>query len=202
MSNAKYSYQGEKEGIARAFARGLRISYKEAYEATNALRGRKLVKARQFLTDVLAGKQAIPYKKYNHGVPHRPGMGPGRYPKNTTEAMLKLLSEVESNAEARGLNTGLLEINHIAMQKARPLNGNFKGSQQQSPTVHIEIVVREGKETDVKKEEVVAKEEKKEEKPKTAKPEEPKPDNVQTSKSKTGQVLKPEKPDKLQEVKS
>jgi len=143
MSKTNYSYQGEKEGTARAFARRVRISNKEAYEAANAIRGKKLLRAKQFLSNVIEKKEAIPYKRYNKKIPHRSGIGPGRYPLNTSQQMLKVLNEVEANAEARGLNTELLEIQHIAVHKGRPISGGFKGSQQNSPITHIEVVVRE-----------------------------------------------------------
>jgi len=43
MSNTKSAYQGEKEGTASVFARGVRISFKESYEIANAIRGKSLL---------------------------------------------------------------------------------------------------------------------------------------------------------------
>ncbi|MDP7622041.1 MAG: 50S ribosomal protein L22, partial [SAR324 cluster bacterium] len=114
MSNTKYSYQGEKEGTASVFARGVRISFKESYEIANELRGKTVAKAQKFLSDVLELKAAVPYRRYNHGVPHRTGIGPGRFPKNASERFLKAVNEVEANAEAKGLNTSNLRLIHVS----------------------------------------------------------------------------------------
>jgi len=189
MSRTKYAYQGEKEGTARAFARRVRISTKEAYEAANAIRGKKLLRAKQFLSNVIEKKEAIPYKRYNKKVPHRFDTGPGRYPLETSQRMLKVLNEVEANAEARGLNTELLKIQHIAVHKGRPIRGGFKGSPQNSPIAHIEVVVREGKEQkgekkkkDVVKEKVEGSKEKKKIESQEKDKEKPAPIKEKTSK--------------------
>ena len=170
MASIKYAYQGENENTARALARNVRISNKEAYEAANAARGKTVTRAKKFFANVIETKEAIPYKRYNSGVPHRAGIGPGRYPKNTSQAMIKLLNEVEANAEARGLNTDVLKITHLAVHKATQLRGSFKGSSQYSPMTHIEIIVKEMEESkkatkpEKKEEPVEKKETKKEEK--------------------------------------
>ncbi len=199
----KYAFQGEKEGTARAITRGIRVSFKESYEVANAIRGKKLSSARKFLSEVVEAKTPVPYKKFNHGVPHRPGIGPGRYPRNTSQKFIKLLNEVEANAEARGLNSELLKISHIAVQNARPIRGNFKGSPQYSPTVHVEIIVKENEELAVKtdKQEKKVKEEKKPkaEAKKEEKKEEKKPE-AEVKKAEKKEEKKPETPTK--EVKS
>ena len=172
MGNRKYSYQHEDERTAKAFARSVRISSKEAYEVGNALRNLTLDRAKKFLANVIEQKEAVPYKRFNHGVPHRAEIGPGRYPRNTSQSFLKLLNEVEANAEAKGLNSSALKLIHVATQKARSNYGNFKGSRRESPNVHIEIVVQETAERqkdEKKKLQVGSKKESKskDEKPKT-----------------------------------
>lgn len=145
MAGIGYAYQGEEKGTAKAMARDVRISTKEAYEAARNIRGMKLARAKRFLEEVLEHKHALPYRRYNMDVAHHPGTGPGRYPLNTITKMIKLLNEVEANAESKGMNTANLEIFHVAAQKAAPLRGSFKGSPQNHSMTHIEIVVREGK---------------------------------------------------------
>ena len=66
---------------ARAVGANLPISTKVCYEIANAIRGRNVNKAIAFLERVVNMKEAVPYKRYNGDVGHKPGkMAAGRYP--------------------------------------------------------------------------------------------------------------------------
>jgi large subunit ribosomal protein L22 len=145
MSRIGYSYQGENEGVARAMGRELRVSPKHAIEICNNLSGMGLGKAKSLLEDVIEVKRPIKFTRFNRGLGHRKGVGPGRYPKNASMAILKLLNEAEANAEYKGLGVDNLRIKHIAAQHARVVQGRFKGRAHNTPTTHVEVVLEEKK---------------------------------------------------------
>jgi large subunit ribosomal protein L22 len=145
MTKLGYAYQGKiEDGIARAIARDVRISPKHSYEIANALRGMQTVKAKTYLEAVMGLKRAIPFKRYNRGgTGHRKKMGPGRYPEKAGKEFLKLLEEVEANAEFKGLNRENLIIEHLATHRGEVIQGRYKGGRHNTPTTHIEVVVKE-----------------------------------------------------------
>ena len=68
-----------------------------------------LGKAKRYLEDVLAHKQAIPFRRYCRGVgrtaqvKNRQPNGQGRWPAKSAQFVLDLLKNAESNAEVRDL---------------------------------------------------------------------------------------------------
>jgi large subunit ribosomal protein L22 len=169
MTNAKYAFQGMKEGMAKAMKRDAELSMKVALEMSSFLKGRTTTEAKTILERVLAMTQAIPYKKYNDGVGHRKGAGmaAGRYPQKGAVVFTELIASAEANAQAKGLSTDL-KIIHIAPQKASRAFHSGRQRRRQFKRVHIEMVVQEvekdakskpTKKSDSKKE--VKKEEKK-----------------------------------------
>lgn len=89
-------------------ARGsdLRVHFKNTRESAFALKGKELIKAKQYLEDVLAHKRAIPFRRFakhvgrtgqakNEGMPS----GVARWPVKSAEFLLNLLKNAESNAE-------------------------------------------------------------------------------------------------------
>jgi len=142
MTQYGYAYQGyNQEKMARAVGIALSISFKQAMEICSFLRHKKLESAKQILESVLDMKQAIPYKRFNKQIPHRPGMMAGRYPQNASSAVLKILESVESNANAKGL-TNNLYITHMCAHRAPAIRrgGRVPGEAKRA---HVEIVVEE-----------------------------------------------------------
>ena len=73
----------------------------------------KVAEARKFLEDVVALKQAVPFKRHHDGTGHRKGpMAAGRYPVNASKEILKILKNAESNAEYKGLEPANMYITH------------------------------------------------------------------------------------------
>jgi large subunit ribosomal protein L17e len=74
-------------------------------ETAFALRKMPLNKAKRYLEDVLAHKQAIPFRRYCRGVgrtaqvKNRQPNGQGRWPAKSAQFVLDLLKNAESNAE-------------------------------------------------------------------------------------------------------
>ena len=54
--------------VARTSGKDLRVHYKNTYETANAIKGLSLLKAKQYLKDVLAHKRCIAYKKHFRGM--------------------------------------------------------------------------------------------------------------------------------------
>ncbi len=145
MAKLKYSYQGKKENTVRTLGKGINISFKEAYEVANAIRGLNIKKAEALLQDVLAKKRAIPYKRYNRGIGHKGNVGPGRYPLSSSSAFLELLDELKANAEYKGMNKDNLLLIHVATHNGGVSSGYYKGMPHNTPITHIELVAKETK---------------------------------------------------------
>lgn len=75
-------------------------------ETAFSLRKMPLGKAKRYLEDVLAHKQAIPFRRFCRGVgrtaqaKNRHSNGQGRWPAKSAKFILDLLKNAESNAEA------------------------------------------------------------------------------------------------------
>ena len=147
----------DPQKTAIASGRDLPISLKEAYEVCNVLRGMMLKDAMKLLEDVINLKQPIPYKRYCGKVPHHRGLErwkwpAGRYPVKVAKAILKVLRNVENNAEQKGLNPDKLKIIHIAAQKG-PVIKKYKPRAFGRATpwfrkyTHIEVAVAEVEES-------------------------------------------------------
>lgn len=136
--------------MAKAAGRDLPISAKHSREVCRFIRGKGLQRVKKELAEVIKGKRAVPYGKYNQELSHKKGMGAGRFPKKTCQEILGLLESVEKNAQFKGLNTAQLEIVHICSHRgARPWHyGRQRGRKMKR--ANVEVIVRERK----KKEEV------------------------------------------------
>lgn len=86
-------------------------------ETAHAIRKLPLIKAKRYLEDVIAHKQAIPFTRFCRGVgrtaqaKNRHSNGQGRWPAKSAQFVLDLLKNAESNAEVRTdfLNSHLCE---------------------------------------------------------------------------------------------
>ena len=82
----------------------------------------KLSDAKKLLERVVEKKQAIAYRHYKKEVPHRRQLTEpwfaGRFPQKAAGRLLRLLEELEANAEYRNLDTERLKIIHAAAQRA------------------------------------------------------------------------------------
>ena len=158
----------EPDAAAKACkARGsdLRVHFKNTREASMAIRGMGLATAKQYLTDVVARKRVVPFRRFCGGVGRtaqakNEGIttSQGRWPVKSCEFLLGLLKNAESNAEVKGLDTDNLVITHIQCNKAqqqrrRTYRAHGRINPYMSTPCHIELVLSE-KEESVKKEEV------------------------------------------------
>ncbi|KAH9776764.1 60S ribosomal protein L17-2 [Citrus sinensis] len=131
-------------------------------EAAHALRKLSLTKAKRYLEDVMAHKQAIPFTRFCRGVgrtaqaKNRNPNGQGRWPVKSAKFILDLLKNAESNAEVKGLDVDALYISHIQVnqaqkQRRRTYRAHGRINPYMSSPCHIELTLSE-KEEPVKKE--------------------------------------------------
>lgn len=99
-----------KEHFASLFVRDLPISTKQCVEICRFLRNKKLDKAKRMLNDVISKQRAVPFKKYNRDMGHKPGIAAGRYPVKAAKEILRLLNSVEANADNKGLDVDKLVL--------------------------------------------------------------------------------------------
>ncbi|KAI6686684.1 hypothetical protein NL676_032597 [Syzygium grande] len=145
-------------------ARGsdLRVHFKNTRETAFAIRKLSLVKAKRYLEDVLAHKQAIPFRRFCGGIgrtaqaKNRHSNGQGRWPVKSARFILDLLKNAESNAEVKGLDVDALFISHVQVnqaqkQRRRTYRAHGRINPYMSSPCHIELILSE-KEEPVKKE--------------------------------------------------
>lgn len=145
-------------------ARGsdLRVHFKNTRETAQAVKKLPVAKAKSYLEDVLAHKQAIPFRRFCGGVGRtaqaksRHSNGQGRWPVKSAQFLLQLLKNAESNAEVKGLDVDALYISHIQVnqaqkQRRRTYRAHGRINPYMSSPCHIELILSE-KEAPVKKE--------------------------------------------------
>ncbi|KAL5171218.1 60S ribosomal protein L17-1 [Glycine soja] len=156
--------QSHQVGYLSCKARGadLRVHFKNTRETAFAIRKLPLVKAKRYLEDVLAHKQAIPFRRFCGGVGRtaqaksRHSNGQGRWPVKSAKFILDLLKNAESNAEVKGLDVDALYISHVQVnqaqkQRRRTYRAHGRINPYMSSPCHIELILSE-KEEPVKKE--------------------------------------------------
>jgi large subunit ribosomal protein L22 len=145
----KHNYTTHMDG-ARAVGRDLPISTKHSVEVCRCIRGKSIKRAKKILQDVIMLKSPIPYRRYNRDVGHKAGMASGRFPKKTSQEILKIVESAEVNAQFKGMDTSELVVAHSVAHKAsRPFHAGRQRGRYMKRT-HIEIVVREMKKKDDK----------------------------------------------------
>ena len=155
MPNYSYSFQKyEKSRHVRAALRDKSISHKHSREIALALKGKNIEKAREFLEEVLSKKIAVPYRRYHNEVAHRTnirdGFCSGRYPHKSTSEFLKLLDNLESNAEYKGMDLDRLKIISVVVHQGTKLKrftprAMGRASPKYDTLVHVEMIAMEGR---------------------------------------------------------
>jgi len=140
----KYSLKVETEHTARAMGVNLPISRKNAIEICNFIRSRNTEKAKKILKNTIEMKQPIPFTRFNWNVGHRRGkMASGRYPIKASEQILRLIDQVETNAQDKGLDTNNLVIRHINAHKGETAWHFGRKRRRRMKRTNLEIIVEE-----------------------------------------------------------
>ena len=151
MPQRYYAFQNfDATKHVRAAIREKTISHKHAREIATAIKGLSLEKARDYLLDVTNFKRSIPFGRYKNQVGHRsdPGTMSGRYPQKAATEILKLLDNLESNAEYKGMDLDRLKIINATVHKGRLLKRNTpramgRSTAKNDAMTHVEIVAQE-----------------------------------------------------------
>jgi len=147
----KYSFQNyDRTRHVRASLREKTISHKHAREIAVKIKGMSIETARDYLQDVIKLKRAVPFRRYNNEVGHKSDTGvmAGRYPQKAATEFVKLIDNLESNAEYRGMDLDRLKIINATVHKGRKLQRfTPRAMGRASPKVdiltHVELVAQE-----------------------------------------------------------
>jgi large subunit ribosomal protein L22 len=155
MGEFSYAFQNfDKSRHVRAAIREKAISHKHAREIAVAIQGLSIEKARIFLEEVTEKKIAVPYRRYNNEVAHRSnikdGFFAGRYPVKAAREVLRLLDNIESNAEYKGMDLDALKIVCAVVHKGTKIErftprAMGRASPKFNTLIHFELVAQEGR---------------------------------------------------------
>ena len=146
-----YAFQNyDKTRHVRAALREKTISHKHAREIAHSLKGKSIESARTYLQSVTRLERAVPFKSYNNEVGHKSDTGvmSGRYPQKAASEFLRLLDNLESNAEYRGMDLDRLKIINATVHKGRKLErftprAMGRASPKTDILTHVELVAQE-----------------------------------------------------------
>ncbi len=143
-----YTATADPDTSAKALGKEIPCSPKFAREVAGMIRGMKVETAQQALADVIDKKRAVPLKRYNKRVSHKPGVGPGRYPVKAAKAILDVLNSAASNAEYKGLSVSDMAIATISVSRGRVIPGHMprahgRATQWNQETVNVEVIIQE-----------------------------------------------------------
>jgi len=146
----KYSQKPKDESkLAKGMGIGLNMSFKHSVTVCERIRNMELSKAINLLESVISRERAIPFKRFRRGVGHRRGDGKetiAKYPKKASSEILKVLRNVEANADYKGLDTEKLKLTHIEAHKGarrRRIKPKGRWKLWRTELVHIQAIARE-----------------------------------------------------------
>ncbi|MCH8975754.1 MAG: 50S ribosomal protein L22 [Thaumarchaeota archaeon] len=151
MGRFNYAFQNyDTTRHVRAAVREKQISHKHAREIAVQIKGLSIEKARDYLQSVMNKQRAVPFRRYKNQVGHRsdPGVMSGRYPEKSATEFIKLLDNLESNAEYKGMDLDRLKIVNATVHKGvlikRFIPRAFgRASPKNNVLTHIELVAQE-----------------------------------------------------------
>lgn len=148
MARFKYSYQQyDDKTDVRAALREKTISHKHAREIGRVINGMSLEGAQDYLNRVINKVSAVPFRRYKNQVGHRsdPGVMAGRYPVKAAGEILRLLANLEANAEFKGMNVDRIVLKNVTVHKGR-ITKRFmpramgRATPRNDANTHVEIV--------------------------------------------------------------
>ncbi|MGQ0771897.1 MAG: 50S ribosomal protein L22 [Nitrososphaerota archaeon] len=151
MPNFGYAFEKfDSTKHVRASVREKDISHKHAREVAKMMKGMSIEKARDYLQDVISKKRAVPFRRFNNEVGHRsdPGVMSGRYPQKTAKEFIKVLDNLEANAEYKGMDLDRLKIisanthRGVIVKRFTP-RAMGRATPKNNTLTHIELVAQE-----------------------------------------------------------
>lgn len=151
MGKFGYAFQNyDSTRHVRASMREKQISHKHAREIAVQLKGMSIEKARDYLQDVVNKQRAVPFRRYKIQVGHRsdPGVMSGRYPEKSATEFIKLLDNLESNAEYKGMDLDRLKIVSTTVHKGVLIKRFIpramgRATPKNNVLTHVELVAQE-----------------------------------------------------------
>lgn len=141
--------------VAKAGAAHIRVHYKHCREISEAIKGRSVGKAKEYLQNVLEYKDGIPFTKYTGGIGRHSVAKKYKvcgdkiaWPQKATKVYLGLLTNIEANAEVKGLDIEKCMITHSQANQApkmrrRTYRAHGRVNAYQSSPAHIQIIAEE-----------------------------------------------------------
>jgi len=151
MGRFNYAFQNyDTTRHVRASLREKDISHKHAREVAVAINGLSIEKARDFLQAVINKDRAVAFRRFKNQVGHRsdPGMMSGRYPQKTATEFIKVLDNLESNAEYKGMDLDRLRIINATVHKGVIIKRFIpramgRATPKNNVLTHVELVAQE-----------------------------------------------------------
>ncbi len=151
MSRFKYAFQNyDATRHVRSSLREKDISHKHAREVAVAIKGLSIDKARDYLMAVINKERAISFGRFKNQVGHKsdPGMMSGRYPQKTAKEFIKVLDNLESNAEYKGMDLDRLRIINATVHKGVTVKRFIpramgRATPKNDVLTHVELVAQE-----------------------------------------------------------
>ncbi len=143
MSKLKYSLKTDEKTTARSCGSNLRISRKDSILIGRVLKGKHVKEAETILDGVVSLKKRIPFKDIPASC-IKINTVRGKYPVNAAGEILKLVKNVENNAESKGLETDKIVIKTFEAKTGRSFfRGRSAHGRRKSKSTNISIVVDE-----------------------------------------------------------
>jgi len=156
MPNWGYSFieqKFDKERLAKASGRDLRIKPKHAREICAVIKGMNVDHAKKFLENVINLKQSVPFRRHKKKIAHKKDLKQfkwyaGKYPRKAAARIYEILSSVESNGEYKGLDIDTCKIIHAAAHRGRIIKRYIERAHGRSTAyfkylTHVELVIYE-----------------------------------------------------------
>ena len=151
MGRFEYAFQNyDATRHVRASLREKSVSHKHAREVAVAIKGMSIEKARDYLQAVINKERAVAFRRFKNQVGHKadPGMMSGRYPQKTAREFLKVLDNLESNAEYKGMDLDRLKIVNATTHKGVIVKRFIpramgRATPKNNVLTHVELVAQE-----------------------------------------------------------
>ncbi len=138
----------DPDRTVRCAGRELKISPKAAVEICKKITGMNVKEAKAILEQVASMKTAIPFRRHKKAIGHRrlqEKWYTGRFPVKAAKTVLKLLDQLEANAEYKGFNLDSLRVIHAASHRGRKMKKGIprafgRASPDYKTLTHIELV--------------------------------------------------------------
>ena len=151
MSRFDYAFQNyDATRHVRSSLREKDISHKHAREVAVAIKGLSIEKARDYLQAVINKDRAVAFRRFKNQVGHKsdPGMMAGRYPQKTAKEFIKVLDNLESNAEYKGMDLDRLKIVNATIHKGVTIKRFIpramgRATPKNNVLTHVELVAQE-----------------------------------------------------------